>query len=650
MRTSTPVTGAISHAQIHPHQNTLHRRLRGTRASRSGATRRHAAVLVTAILAGVLGTGVAAPATAAEPAPGTAAAALTPRTGLLFGAFVARGTSSQEEAVATFEEAVGRKLDTQRLYRQWDDDLRAGGVASAVERGRTPVLSVATKRVDGTKVSWASIARGDQDATIAAQAATVAGLGVPLYLTFQHEPDYATGYGTAAEYRAAWRHYVQVFRDKGVSNVVWTWIVTPTPFAANATTTADALYPGDDVVDFVGLDVYNWNGCNPGGPTSWQGVATQSTAVRAFAQKHGKPMMVAEWGSVEDPANAQRKATWLRDSMATWTSWPEVKAVLYFHQQGSCPWWADSSPTTLTAFRSIASDAAARTRTTAWLRVSATHGAAPLAVTVDASRSWAAGSTQGSGIASWTLDLGDGSAPLTGTGTPPAASGRTYAAGTYALRLTVTDTAGRTATDRVSVESAPVPTVTVGAKDVTTSTATSQALVDLHGFAGTVQTEWGTSTAYGTTGPVTSVPAVSYVKAVNQPLGGLEPNTTYHVRTTTTTPAGTTVTTSSFETAGKPTSSKQWASGTTATSTTFVAQVHPHRLATTAWIEWGTTTALGQTSPVTSVAALTYEKSVSSGLVGGLAPSTTYYYRVVAQNSAGTLVGPIGTVKTPRLS
>ncbi len=605
--------------------------------------------LVVALAWGFVAAGPAPAATAAESSPSTSAAAatLTPASGLLFGAFVDRdGQATSEQSVSRFEDSIGRKLDLQRVYRLWDEDV-TGPVGVTVQRGRTPVLSISSKRTDGTKVSWASIASGAQDSAIAAQAAAVAALGAPLFLTLQHEPDYASGFGTPQEYRAAWRHYVGLFRDRGVTNVVWTWIVTPTPFSAGASPDADALYPGDDVVDWMGLDVYNWFGCSSNGQGSWSSVATMAKGFRAFGQVHGKPLMVAEWGSVEDPADPDRKAAWLTDSMATWTSWPQVKAVLYFHQHGTCSWYADSSPAALAAFSAIAADPAARTRTSAYLRVSAVHGSAPLTVTLDGSRSSAARHGAGLGIAGWSLDLGDGSAPVSGTGTPPAALTHTYAAGTFAVRLTVTDGSGTTAADTVTVDAVPAPTLKAEQKDITTTTATLQAIADLHGDAGTVRFEWGTTSSYGNWSPVYDVPAVSYAKTVRHPATGLRPGTTYYVRTTTTSPAGRTVLTGTFETAGKPTSSSQYTAGSTRTSTTFKAQVHPHRLPTTAWLEWGTTTALGTRSPVTSLDALTYEKTVSSGLVTGLAPGTTYYYRVVAQNSSGSFVGPVRSVRTP---
>lgn len=507
-------------------------------------------------------------------AEGWADDALSPDGGVLFGASVSDdGFGSTAAALTAFERRLGRKLDVHRWYSLWDQDLTGGPVAQDVARGRTPVLSISTKRASGTAITWAEVASGSQDSRIRALAGQVRALEAPLFLTFQHEPEYA-GYGTPAEYRAAWRRFVDVFRAEGVSNVVWTWILAPTPFATNpSTATADELYPGDDVVDWVGLDAYNWFGCRgSAGPQQWRSMADSAARARAFAIAHGKRLMLAEHGSVEDPADPARKAAWLTAAMDTFLSWPEVGAVLYFHHDGSCPWWVDSSQPSLAAFTAAGERSGARTRSSAWLDPSTTFGAAPLAVTFSGARSYAAG-----------LPAGQGS----------------------------------------------------------TTTADLYAYADLHGYAGTVRFEWGTTTSYGNAGAPIAVPAVSYVKTVSQPVSGLRPGTTYYLRATSTSPAGTTVTTASFQTAGPPTSSRQWTSSSTTTSTTVNAQVHPHRLATSAWIEWGTTTSLGRRTATVSLPALTYEKTVSSGALTGLTPGTTYYYRVVAQNSAGTYRSPV---------
>lgn len=613
--------------------------------SRAPSLRVVLVLAVTAVL-----TGISSSSTPAAAADGWADDALTPEHGVLFGASVSDdGYPSTAAALTAFERRIGRKLDAHRWYSLWDQDLTAGPVAQDVARGRTPVLSISTKRDSGPAVTWADVAAGAQDARIRALAAQVRALQAPLFLTFQHEPEYA-GYGTPAEYRAAWRRFVEVFRAEGVTNVVWTWIVAPTPFATSPTTaTAEELYPGDDVVDWVGLDAYNWFGCRGSdGPQQWRSMADSAARARAFAVAHGKRLMLAEYGSVEDPADPTRKAAWLTSAMDTFLSWPEVGAVLYFHHDGSCPWWVDSTRESVAAFTAAGERAGARTRSSAWLDASTTFGAAPLAVSFSGARSYAAGLPAGHGIASWRLDPGDGSPAASGTGQPPQAWAHTFAAGAHDVRLTVTTTAGDTATDTVRVTAAAAPTTKVEVRNVTTTTADLYAYADLHGYAGSVRFEWGTTTSYGTGGPALAVPAVSYVKTVSQPVTGLRQGTTYYVRATSTSPAGTTVTTTSFQTAGPPTSSKQWTSGSTTTSTTFNAQVHPHRLATSAWIEWGTTTGLGRRTATVSLPGLTYEKTVSSGAITGLTPGATYYYRVVAQNSAGTYRSPVLSKTLPR--
>jgi hypothetical protein len=55
-------------------------------------------------------------------------------------------------------------------------------------------------------------------------------------------------------------------------------------------------------------------------------------------------------------------------------------------------------------------------------------------------------------------------------------------------------------------------------------------------------------------------------------------------------------------------------------------------LPTTYWFEWGTTAALGNRTPPTLVTNL-YSLNTVSGQIGGLTPSTTIHYRLVAQNS-----------------
>lgn len=580
----------------------------------------------------------------------TASQALTPEHGMLVGAFVEpRDGEGSEAAVAAFEEATGRKLDLQRWYARWDEPMPPAPVVATLRRGRTPVLSIEPRRLDGSTVSWASIARGEHDAEIAAQAAGVASLVEPVFLVLHHEPDQATGFGSPAEYRAAWRHYVEVVRAAGVTNVAWTWVVTPGSFgSAPSTAGADAFYPGDDVVDWLALDPYNWYGCAPSKPPAWRPLADVAGPFRRWAQGHGKPLMLAEWGSVEDPADPGRKARWYSEALATLATWPEVKAVSIFHQHGTCAWWVDSSAASLAGYAQAVRAEATHGRPSAWLVPSTTHGTAPLEVTFDASGSTGTGSVSGTGVVSWELDPGDGSAVVRGVGTPPAALPHTYRAGAFAARLTVTDATGATGSDTVTVTSAPAPTVAMAEGSVAPTGAELRAWVTPQGYPATVHLAWAptdaASAGAGAGETWTTLPPVTYARALTQRLDDLLPGTSYTWTVTASTEAGTTTLSRTFRTAGPPTTSSTWSDARTESSVVLRALVHPNRLPTRVWFEWGPA---GE-EPVRTAPTLldaTFEKSVSVPL-SGLRPTTTYTFRVVAQNVLGLTRGPERTVTT----
>jgi hypothetical protein len=77
---------------------------------------------------------------------------------------------------------------------------------------------------------------------------------------FAHErnaPHYPRSVGvngnTAEHAVAAWRHVREVFATVG-ADVVWVWSVN---VSGDDTVTYDELFPGDDEVDWLGLDGYN---------------------------------------------------------------------------------------------------------------------------------------------------------------------------------------------------------------------------------------------------------------------------------------------------------------------------------------------------------------------------------------------------------
>ncbi len=87
------------------------------------------------------------------------------------------------------------------------------------------------------------------------------------------------------------------------------------------------------------------------------------------------------------------------------------------------------------------------------------------------------------------------------------------------------------------------------------------------------------------------------------------------------------------------TTQTQTATNISANSATLQGSVQPNNYLTNAYFEYGTTQSLGQTTPSQTLTG-NFTQNVSAYL-SGLAQNTTYYFRVVAQNSQGISQGQI---------
>jgi phosphodiesterase/alkaline phosphatase D-like protein len=103
----------------------------------------------------------------------------------------------------------------------------------------------------------------------------------------------------------------------------------------------------------------------------------------------------------------------------------------------------------------------------------------------------------------------------------------------------------------------------------------------------------------------------------------------------------------SFDTGpgGAPVVTTGAASAITASAATLAGTVDPHGAGTAFAFEYGTTTAFGSISAIDDAGATNGVHAVALA-IGGLLPGTTYRYRIVATNAAGTTAGPSRTFTT----
>lgn len=237
--------------------------------------------------------------------------------------------------------------------------------------------------------------------------------------------------------------------------------------------------------------------------------------------------------------------------------------------------------------------------------------------------------------------------PVTGTGLNLVTADVTgLTPGTvYHFRVAATNASGTTYGNILQFQTDPPATVTTGiASPVTTTTATLQGTVNANNNSTAVTFEYGTTTSYGSTVTADQSPVTGTVDTfVSKAITGLTPNTAYHFRVVGTNGLGTSNgDDQTFFTSAQaaPTATTEDATfSLTANRATLNGVVNANNADATVTFEYGTTTAYGTTVTADQSPVLGSTDTAVSKPVTGLTPNTTYHFRVVATNSAGTTNG-----------
>ena len=269
------------------------------------------------------------------------------------------GAAVDPARLDAFAERVGDMPSIVMVYQLWTEPLFDGPTVDAIAgRGATPMITWEPwKDADDAAhptYTLPSIVAGDHDAYIAESARLAADWGGELLVRFAHEmnSDWVPwGQGvngnTPADFVAAWRHVVGIFKAEGADNVRWVW--SPNVDEGGRYPFAE-LYPGDDWVDWVGLDGYNWG---TELDTEWRSVADIfGESYDTLTAMTDKPVMIAEFASAEAGGD---KAAWIRDGLLVDVPQrlPEVTADIWFDFDTETNWRIDSSQASLTAYREV---------------------------------------------------------------------------------------------------------------------------------------------------------------------------------------------------------------------------------------------------------------------------------------------------------
>ncbi len=156
-----------------------------------------------------------------------------------------------------------------------------------------------------------------------------------------------------AKFIQAWKHIHNIFAKAGATNVTWVWNINAENIPDETWNSSNNYYPGDDYVDWIGIDGYNWGTTNG---SSWKTfdqifLSSYSDIVARYLTK---PIMIGEMGCSDIGGD---KSSWITDSFAAMKSkYPAIKAYNWFNINKETDWRIDSSSDAKAAIKSAMGD------------------------------------------------------------------------------------------------------------------------------------------------------------------------------------------------------------------------------------------------------------------------------------------------------
>lgn len=262
-------------------------------------------------------------------------------------------------AVESFAAAAGKPAALVMWFVDWRTEFPSEAVERFADRGTIPVLTwepttaeAGSEDVELPEYRLAAIIGGQHDDYIRQFARDARDTCRPVMVRFAAEMNgnwhpWSEGVNgnRPGEYVQAWRHVHDIFRDEGATNVTWAW--NPNVVGGTAATPLAGLYPGDEYVDWVGADGYNWGTLVP--PWSrWMSFAEVFDQTLAeLAALTSRPVMIGEFASTPEGGD---KAAWIADMYAAIEARPAIRAFIWFEYQKETDWRIVSSPEAQAAF------------------------------------------------------------------------------------------------------------------------------------------------------------------------------------------------------------------------------------------------------------------------------------------------------------
>lgn len=255
--------------------------------------------------------------------------------------------------LSSFQEMIGKKLAVVLWYVHWLEPFPKKETEIVFANGSIPLITW-EPWITHPQGTLAAIASGEYDNYVKKFLQEAKEWGKPFFLRFAHEMNgnwypwdgfHNGGTAAAAEkYKQAWLYLYNVKQELAVDNALLVWSPNNTDQPNESWNDLAAYYPGDEYVDWIGMDGYNW------GYGAWEPFdAVFDGIYQRLVSLTKKPLMIGEFGAAEQGGD---KAAWIKQSLVQIKrEYPRIKLFCWFNINKERDWRIDSANSSVQAFK-----------------------------------------------------------------------------------------------------------------------------------------------------------------------------------------------------------------------------------------------------------------------------------------------------------
>jgi mannan endo-1,4-beta-mannosidase len=252
------------------------------------------------------------------------------------GAFLSDNPTRED--IISFGRDYGKKPYLVLVFIDWENFVDKNVLDNIFSQGSCPVITWEPFYWnDKSGVDFQDILDGKFDDYIENFANLLGSFKKPVYLRFAHEMngDWYPWSGSAVgaeNYKAVYRYIKDKFDGLGVDSIKWVFSINweNVPKANNYR----QAYPGDNYVDYIGIDGYNW-----GVSQSWSKWMSFEDifgpVYKEICEIYDKEIIITEFSSTSKGGD---KAKWIKDAFLKIKQMKKVRGFILFNVDKETDW------------------------------------------------------------------------------------------------------------------------------------------------------------------------------------------------------------------------------------------------------------------------------------------------------------------------